>query len=107
MDAAGVVLQLTLVGAAVMVFSGVAKLAEPATARRMLRSLKLPSSDLLVRGIGLLEVLGGAAAIMFGGAVAGLVVSGAYLAFAAWSDSRSVAASRAAGASVSDRRPHR
>ena len=83
MDLEEIVLQLVLVAAAVLLFSGAAKVAEPASARQLLRSLRLPASPVLVRAIGVLEVLAGTAAIMFGGLIAGVVVAGAYLSFAA------------------------
>jgi hypothetical protein len=72
-----------LVAAAVLLLAGVAKLLSPAATAEGLRDAGLPGSPLVARGLGVAEVLVGAAALLVGGRVAGAGLAAAYLAVTA------------------------
>lgn len=69
--------------AALLVVSGIGKLREPDSARAALRSARLPSWSVLVRAVGLAEVMVGAVCVVRPLWTVDLTVALLYLAFAA------------------------
>src|SRR6476620_540749 len=68
---------------AVLVVSGVAKLATPAPTASLLATLHLPASPRVARLLGVVEIAVGMAAVLIGGAVLAAIVGALYLGFAA------------------------
>ncbi|MCC5953411.1 MAG: hypothetical protein JJU45_15065 [Acidimicrobiia bacterium] len=68
--------------AAALVVAGVFKLRDPEPTRAMLRTLRLPSSTLVVAGIGAVEITAGVVAVVMGG-LTWLAVAVAYALFSA------------------------
>ena len=67
--------------ALVIVVGGVAKIASPTGFSSLLRTLGLPSGRLVAQASGVLEVVLGAAALVYGGRVAALLLAGVYAGF--------------------------
>jgi hypothetical protein len=68
-----------LVAAAVLLLAGATKLRAPAATAGALRDAGLPGSPLVARGLGGVEVLVGAVALLVGGRVAAAGLAAAYL----------------------------
>lgn len=70
------------IAAGVLAVGGALKLVDPAATRTMLTALRLPSGAWVARGLGLVELAAGLAALIAGGPVAAAAVAGLYLVFA-------------------------
>jgi hypothetical protein len=73
-----------LAASALLVLAGVPKLKDPMPLVRALRSVRLPASRGLVRGLALVEVILGVSAVVHPGRLTGAAVSVSYLAFTAF-----------------------
>jgi uncharacterized membrane protein YphA (DoxX/SURF4 family) len=79
-----------LVAAALLLLAGAAKLVSPASTASAMREAGLPGSQLLVRALGTVEVVVGAAALLVGGRPAAIALAAAYLGVSAvaWTQRR-------------------